>query len=479
MSQPSYADSSPIRQLIVLINQNASTLEAVCSQKSTPIPDLDRPFHPSTEAFRGDPVAAEAAKVICAAALQLAAILMPPQVTLYRVAGGHFKAAAVRACLESNVTEILREAGPKGLSVQGISAINGQDPQKIGRFLRILATNHVYRELEPNVFTNNRISSMMDTLKPTKELFADPEHKHDGTPGLAALVGHHLDEAFKAAAYSWETLSDPATRLSGDPKASPFARAINSKETLWQFYERPDERDRQHRFDIGMQGIQALQPPDAILGAYNWESLPEDSLVVDVGGGVGTSALPLAITFPKVKIAVQDLPGVIMDAKKIWAEKMPAAIESGQVTLEVHDFFEPQPRLSAAVYLLKQVLHDWSDEYCIKILSHLRAAAVPETKLVLVDSIMPFACHDSSGKMKSGLPGGVPHEAPAPLLANFGAVNEMGYNADIDMFLLFNSQERTITHTEELLGSTGWKAVKVYRQEGDSTFLQGIEAIPV
>lgn len=45
--------------------------------------------------------------------------------------------------------------------------------QLSGRFLRILATNHIYRELEPNVFTNNRISSMMDTLKPTKDLFAE------------------------------------------------------------------------------------------------------------------------------------------------------------------------------------------------------------------------------------------------------------------------------------------------------------------
>lgn len=37
----------------------------------------------------------------------------------------------------------------------------------------MLATNHIYRELEPDVFTNNRISSMMDTLKPTKDLFAE------------------------------------------------------------------------------------------------------------------------------------------------------------------------------------------------------------------------------------------------------------------------------------------------------------------
>lgn len=88
MSQTSHTDTSPVRQLIVLINQNASILEAVCSQTSTSTPDLNEPFHPSTEAFRSIPVAAEAANVICAAALQLAAILMPPQVTLYHVTGG-------------------------------------------------------------------------------------------------------------------------------------------------------------------------------------------------------------------------------------------------------------------------------------------------------------------------------------------------------------------------------------------------------
>lgn len=76
---------------------------------------------------------------------------------------------------------------------------------------------------------------------------------------------HSLDEAFKASAYAWETLADPKTVLSGDPRASPFARAFGTKETLWEFYDRPEQRYRQHRFGIGMQGVQALQPADAIL----------------------------------------------------------------------------------------------------------------------------------------------------------------------------------------------------------------------
>jgi hypothetical protein len=40
---------------------------------------------------------------------------------------------------------------------------------------------------------------------------------------------------------------------------------MGRSETLWNFYERPEEAFRHHRFGIGMQGIQALQPADAIL----------------------------------------------------------------------------------------------------------------------------------------------------------------------------------------------------------------------
>lgn len=88
---------------------------------------------------------------------------------------------------------------------------------------------------------------------------------------------------------------------------------------------------------------------------------------------------------------------------------------------------------TATLFLLKQILHDWSDVYCAKILTKLRASATRSTKLLLLDSIMPFTCHDPSADSTPGIPGAVPHEAPAPLLANFGAVNEMIYNADIDV----------------------------------------------
>ncbi|KAF9042839.1 S-adenosyl-L-methionine-dependent methyltransferase [Hymenopellis radicata] len=463
--------NTTLRQLLVILNDSVAALEERARSLGLPLPDLNNPFSPPSEAFRGDPACAEAASRISAAALHLEAIFTPPQVSLYHVVAGHFKSAALQVCLESHVTEILREAGPQGLHINDIAAKNGQDPLKLARFIRYLAVQHIYREVSLNVFANTRISSMMDTLKSSAEIIANPDLKHDGTPGLAALASHHLDEAFKASAYAWDTLANPKTVKSDEPNASPFNRAFNTQGSLWDLYAR-DER-RQRRFNIGMQGIQSLQPADAILKSYEWATLSPGSTIVDVGGGVGTSSLVIAKNFPELHIVVQDLDGPISDARELWAKELPNA----NITLEVQDFFKLQPRdHTVSIFLLKQIMHDWSDSYCVKILTQLRSAASANTKLILVESIIPFACHDSG---EDSVPGAVPHEAPEPLLANYGAVNEMAYSMDIGMFLHFNSQERTIRHMQDLLLSTGWKVVKVRRQDGDSTFLQAVEAVPV
>ncbi|KAA1478073.1 S-adenosyl-L-methionine-dependent methyltransferase [Dentipellis sp. KUC8613] len=471
--------SSSTSQLLNLIKTSLDALEKASASTGHRIPDLNDPFYPASEAFRADPTAALAANTAAAAALQLAAILTPPHVSLYHVVGGHCRSTAVRICLESHVTEILREAGPEGLHVKDIADKNGQDPAKLGRFLRFLAVNHVYREVSPDVFANTRISSMLNTLKPSAEVIADPEHKFNNTIGLSGLVGHHLDEAFKGSAYAWETLADPATRHSGEPSTTPFCRAFGTTDTVWQFYGRPDEKYRQRRFDAAMQGVGALQPADAIFDAYDWKELAPGSVIVDVGGGVGTSAFPLARDFPKLKIVIQDLPNVVDDAKKLWSAEMPDAVDSGRVQLEPHDFFEPQPARDVAVFLLKQILHDWSDEYSARILKRLREAAAPTTKLVLVETITSHACRQPSSDQDTHVPGAVPVEAPEPLLANFGAVCEMGFHGDMTMFVLYNGQERTFHHLQRLLRETGWALRMVRRNQRDTTFLQGIEAVPM
>jgi hypothetical protein len=79
---------SPVRQLLALITQSVETLEAACQSSGTTIPDLHTAFAPPSEDFRANPEAAEAARIIAAAALQLEAIVTPPQVSLYRIFTG-------------------------------------------------------------------------------------------------------------------------------------------------------------------------------------------------------------------------------------------------------------------------------------------------------------------------------------------------------------------------------------------------------
>ncbi|KAG6824311.1 hypothetical protein H0H92_007254 [Tricholoma furcatifolium] len=166
---------SQIRELLNLMTDAVDRLENLCDSTGSTIPNLHgTPFTPQSEAFRQSPEADELVNIICASALHLNAILSPPHVAIYHVISGFLKAAALRlrVCLESNVTEILREAGAEGLHVNDIGTRNGQDPGKLARFLRYLATSHVYREVNPDVFANTRISSIMDTLKPSQEIIS-------------------------------------------------------------------------------------------------------------------------------------------------------------------------------------------------------------------------------------------------------------------------------------------------------------------
>jgi hypothetical protein len=95
----------------------------------------------------------------------------------------------------------------------------------------------------------------------------------------------------------------------------------------------------------------------------------------------------------------------------------------------VHDFFSEQPQKNPAVYFLKHVLHNWSDEKCKEILTRLRESAGESTRLILMESLISYSCHNPGGDYT--IPSANHVEAPKPLLANFGTVNEMGYVLDM------------------------------------------------
>lgn len=142
---------------------------------------------------------------------------------------------------------------------------------------------------------------------------------------------------------------------------------------------------------------------------------------------------------------------------------------------QAHDFFEPQPNKETSVFLLKQIVHDWSDRYAGKILQRLRDAATPNTKLVVIDSIIPYSCAVDD----SSIPGFEYPRAPAPLLANLGAANILPYIVDMSMNMQFNALERTIDHMKELLMGAGWRLQRVYTVDLLGGYLPHIVGVPM
>lgn len=63
-----------------------------------------------------------------------------------------------------------------------------------------------------------------------------------------------------------------------------------------------------------------------------------------------------------------------------------------------HDFFTTQPVKNASVFILKHIIHNWPDAYASKILMRLREAAQKDTKLILIDNLVSFACRDPVAK---------------------------------------------------------------------------------
>ncbi|KAJ7346168.1 O-methyltransferase [Mycena albidolilacea] len=462
-----------LRALSDIIAQAVTTVERSYTDAGLSPPSLNEPFdpHAPAEALRQDPVVAGAVQNLVAAAGHIAAVMRDPAVSILNSAHAFQLSSSVRAAAELNVAEILTDAGPQGLHVKEIATRANVEPKLLARILRLLATHHIFREISTDVFATNRISSTLDKGKPVDVLFEQPDERLLETNGLSALVEFISEEAFKASAYMTDTLIDPVP----GPPTTAHMRAFRTSENMFQWFENPANKARLTRFGIAMQGSAAEEPEDTIFRGFKWESLPAGSVIVDVGGGLGASSLSIAKRYPALKIVNQDRGPVIEQSKAHWKEFLPSHVEAGLVEFQAHNFLEPQPVKDAAAFLVRHVVHDWSDANLVIILTHLRAVARPETKLVIIENIAASACSsESTHPHASTIPIlGVPRKPAAPpLLANYGMAGLPLYYYDLTVNNLLGGTERTLEGFYDVLLQAGWRLVEVYHcPQTDSSYV--------
>ncbi|KAL3460146.1 O-methyltransferase-domain-containing protein [Aspergillus heterothallicus] len=133
-----------------------------------------------------------------------------------------------------------------------------------------------------------------------------------------------------------------------------------------------------------------------LVSGYHWAALLQDSLVVDVGGSTGHGSIAIAEEFPLLRFIVQDLATNADAGRDALAKAAGNEAQKGladRITFQAHDFFEEQPIVGADVYLLRMIVHDWSDDDSVRILSRIVKAMEADkakSSLVIMDSVLPL-----------------------------------------------------------------------------------------
>ncbi|OTB09748.1 hypothetical protein K445DRAFT_311159 [Daldinia sp. EC12] len=104
-------------------------------------------------------------------------------------------------------------------------------------------------------------------------------------------------------------------------------------------------------------------------------SLPEAPVFVDVGGGNGQSCAEFLDMYPESasRVINQDLQATTIGT------------QSKGIVHQDHDFFAEQPVKGAKIYHFRKVLHNWSADECVELLSRTREAMGRESRIVVDD----------------------------------------------------------------------------------------------
>jgi hypothetical protein len=168
--------------------------------------------------------------------------------------------------------------------------------------------------------------------------------------------------------------------------------------------------------------------------------------VVDIGGGYGTLLIGVMQAFPQVHGVLFDLAHAIEGARRHVA----AAGLAGRCDLIIGDFFAAVPA-DAQKYLLKAVLHDWTDEQCLTILRNCRTAITAGGQLLVIERVLPRRIDCSR-----------PHQAVT--------------RADLNMLVSLGGRERSEAEYAGLLDAAGFALSNVSLTRAEYSIL---EAHPV
>jgi hypothetical protein len=255
-------------------------------------------------------------------------------------------AKPIHVISELGIADLLAD-GPK--SVESLAKETETHAPTLFRILRALSSVGVFVETEEGMFGLSPLSRCLvsDGLRPIARMFFSEWH----------------DKA-------WSGLSQ--TVRTGEPG---FDHAFGKPAFEW-FEENPVERSI---LDQG-QGSKATGFAKAVIEAHDFSNLKS---VCDIGGGQGTFLMHFLAEHPHVMGYVADLPGAVASAEKVISK----ANMDDRCKAIPYDFFKGAPP-ECDGYFLVNVLHNWDDENCVRILSNIKRSMDSDSRLWIVEYII-------------------------------------------------------------------------------------------
>lgn len=168
--------------------------------------------------------------------------------------------------------------------------------------------------------------------------------------------------------------------------------------------------------------------------------------VADIGGGHGALLATVLDAYPEMRGMLFDMPHAIAEAKARLADTE----TSRRCEFVAGNFFDSIP-FGADAYLLKAIVHDWTDEQSTVILSNCRQAMSAHGRLLLIERVRADR-------------------------ARAGWLDVAIARADLTMLIGPGGKERTVQEFRDLLDASGFTLTRVVATALEYSVLEAFPA---
>jgi hypothetical protein len=318
-----------------------------------------------------------------------------PAIGLRALATDFWVSRALHVVVKLGLPDLLAN-GPK--SVDALAVQTGSNADALFRLMRVLVTHNVFVEHDGNQFGLTDWGEILRSDKP----------------------GSMRDYVLMAGQPAvWRACEDlEYSVMTGKPAFD------HAWEQSWFAYLDANSAVGQI-FDSAMRSRGAAEDA-AILRVFDFSRFRR---IADLGAGEGGLLLAALQSAPQANGILFDQPRVVENARKQLANR----VGLDRIDFVAGDLFDAVPA-GAELYILKQILHDWSDEQAHKILTICRRAMSPGARLLVLEMI-------------------IEPETPFPK------------RLDLMMMAWTGGRERAQQEFEHLLASAGFRLTSANRTE--------------